>query len=74
MNESAQGLEARITELETRLAFQEQALHELSDALAQSRLQNERVTALLQRMLAELAQSRGGGGGDAADEPPPPHY
>lgn len=66
--------DARLTELETRMAFQEQTLQELSDALAASRIEGERVAALLQRVLAELAQSRGAGGADAAEEPPPPHY
>jgi SlyX protein len=66
--------EARITELETRLAFQEQALQELSDALATARLESERASALLRRVLAELAQTRGGVAEDPADEPPPPHY
>ncbi len=66
--------EARITELETRLAFQEQALQELSDALAATRLEAGRTADLLRRALAELAQGRGGVVGDPADEPPPPHY
>ena len=66
--------DARIDELETRLAFQEHALAELSDALAASRLENERTAALLRRVLAELAQARAGLVGDPADEPPPPHY
>jgi SlyX protein len=66
--------EARITELETRLAFQEQALQELSDALATTRLESERASALLRRVLAELAQTRGGVAEDPAEEPPPPHY
>lgn len=66
--------DARLTELETRMAFQEQTLQELSDALAASRIEGERVAALLRRVLAELAQSRGAGGADPAEEPPPPHY
>ena len=64
----------RITELETRLAFQEQALQELSDALAASRTESERTAALLRRVLAELAQARGPELANPADEPPPPHY
>ena len=67
-------LEIRITELETRLAFQEQALQELSDALAAARTEAEHSASLLRRVLSELAHGRGGGGGDPADEPPPPHY
>lgn len=67
-------LEARITELETRLAFQESALSEMSDALADARRETERSAELLRRVLLELAQSRSGVTGDPADEPPPPHY
>lgn len=67
-------LEARITELETRLAFQESALSELSDALAEARIESGRSAELLRRVLLELAQSRSGVTGDPAQEPPPPHY
>ena len=66
--------DARITELETRLAFQEKAVLELSDALAAARTESERSAQLLQRVLLELSQTRGGEAGDPADEPPPPHY
>jgi SlyX protein len=67
-------LEARVVELETRLAFQEQALAELSDALAEARLELSRNELLLRRALEELRASRPGLTGDPADEPPPPHY
>jgi len=68
------GLEARVVELETRLAFQEHAVSELSDALAEARLELSRNEALLRRALDELRASRPGVTGDPADEPPPPHY
>jgi len=68
------GLEARVVELETRLAFQEQAMAELSDALAEARLELTRNDALLRRALDELRASRPALTGDPADEPPPPHY
>ena len=70
----ATDMETRITELETRLAFQEQALQELSDALAAARSEAEHSASMLRRVMSELAHGRGGGGGDPADEPPPPHY
>ena len=70
----ADGLEARVVELETRLAFQEHAMAGLSDALAEARLELARNEALLRRALDELRASRPGVAGDAADEPPPPHY
>ncbi|WP_132999883.1 SlyX family protein [Luteimonas arsenica] len=68
------GLEARVDELETRLAFQEQALAELSDALADARMELSRNDVLLRRALEELRANRPGITGDPADEPPPPHY
>jgi len=67
-------LESRVVELETRLAFQEQAMAELSDALAALREESARNAVLLQRALEELKQARGGFYADPADEPPPPHY
>jgi SlyX protein len=72
--DSLRALEARITELESRVAFQEQALADMSDALAQSRLEASRNADLLRRVLDELAQPRAAPYADAADEPPPPHY
>jgi len=72
-------LEQRITELETRLAFQEHALAQLSDALAAARSDEARSALLLHRALDELRQLRLAMSsapvtGDPASEPPPPHY
>lgn len=67
-------LEHRLMELETRLAFQEHALAELSDALAASRTEAERNAGLLRRTLDDLKQARGDFFADPASEPPPPHY
>ena len=71
--------EARMVELETRLAFQEQAFQELSDALAAARDGDARNALMLHRALEELRQIRSAMAaspvtGDAASEPPPPHY
>lgn len=70
--------EARIVDLETRVAFQEHALGELSDALADLRMENARLMLAVQRALDELRQLRSGLAtdltGDPASEPPPPHY
>ncbi len=72
-------LERRLEELETRLAFQEHALSELSDALAAARAEETRTALLLNRTLDELRQLRLAMAtapvtGDPASEPPPPHY
>ena len=68
------GLDQRLVELETRLAFQEHALNELSEALADARRESARSEALLQAVLADLRGLRGALYSDPASEPPPPHY
>lgn len=73
------GTEGRLAELESRLAFQEHALTELSDALAASRDEEARNALLLHRVLEELRQLRlamatQSPSADPATEPPPPHY
>ena len=72
-------LEQRMVDLEMRIAFQEQALQELSDALAAARDGEARNALLLHRAVEELRQLRSAMAaspitGDAASEPPPPHY
>ncbi|MFY2765076.1 SlyX family protein [Arenimonas sp. MALMAid1274] len=67
-------LEARLAELETRQAFQEHTLTELSDALAEARAEITRNTLSLQRALTDLKQLRTLLYADPGAEPPPPHY
>ena len=72
-------LEQRMIDLEMRIAFQEQALQELCDALAAARDGEARNALLLHRAVEELRQLRSAMAaspitGDAASEPPPPHY
>lgn len=67
-------LEARVDELETRLAFQEHTLSELSDVLAELRGEAARSADLLRRVLEDLKLHRGDLMADPASEPPPPHY
>lgn len=69
----------RLIELETRVAFQEHSLGELSDALVAARAEETRNTLLLHRALEELRQLRTSLSSDPhssypANEPPPPHY
>ena len=67
-------LEARLVELEARLAFQEHAIAELSDALAASRAEAARNAEQLRLAMQDMKQSRGDFFADPASEPPPPHY
>lgn len=71
---SNDAVEQRLVDLETRLAFQEQALAELSDALAESRLEAARNADLLRRALDDLRQLRTLLYADPGQEPPPPHW
>lgn len=64
----------RLTELETRLAFQEQAMQELSEALAEARIEGQKNRELLSRVLEDLKQLRRALMADPSLEPPPPHY
>ncbi|MDQ3206224.1 MAG: SlyX family protein [Pseudomonadota bacterium] len=75
----SEALERRLVELETRMAFQEHSLGELSDALAAARDEEARNTLLLHRALDELRQLRtslstSSHSPDPGSEPPPPHY
>ena len=74
-DDSAPALAARIAELETRIAFQEHAINELSDALAEARQESARTAEGLRRVLDDLRQLRTSlPAEDPGSEPPPPHY
>lgn len=63
----------RFTDLEMRFAFQEQALSEMSDALAASRKEAARNLELLERAIEDMKQLRSLLHSDPGNEPPP-HY
>ena len=66
-------LQQRLVELETRVAFQEHALQELSDVATRQQAEIERLKSLLQQTQDRL---RGVAPpvADASEETPPPHY
>jgi SlyX protein len=68
-------LEQRVTELETRQAFQDDTLQALNDVVAAQQRQIdllEMQLAALARRQQELSESLGSDAGE--DEAPPPHY
>src|SRR5690606_33600889 len=67
-------LEQRLVDLESRLAFQEVALAEMSDALAAARDESARNAEMLRRALDDLRQLRTLLYADPTQEPPPPHW
>ena len=69
-----QDIEARMDELETRLAFQDDLIGTLSDQVARQELDLRKLweaKQLLKKQLSELSPSNIR---SEADEAPPPHY
>lgn len=66
-------LDARVTELETRLAFQDDTLQTLNDVLV---IQQRQIDMLEMKLnaLAKRQQELGESIGNSDDEAPPPHY
>ena len=64
----------RLVDLETRIAFIERSLVEMSDALADARRESARDRARFERALSDLGELRGMMHVDPQEEPPPPHY
>jgi SlyX protein len=67
-------MQDRLAELETRVAFQEQTIHELNDVVTRQQGEIDRLSQgydTLKRQLLELVPSLVV---DPAEEPPPPHY
>jgi SlyX protein len=57
-----------------RVSFQEQALAELSEALADARIEGSRNADLTRLLLEDLGKVRNALYSDSGEEPPPPHY
>ena len=67
-------MEDRFVELETRLAFQEDAIHHLNETVAAQQRQIDSLTAIVEALRQRMAQfSTSPLHGNEA-EPPPPHY
>ncbi len=64
----------RITDLEARLAFQEDALDKMSEVMAKQSLEMDRMNVLLRHLHSQVKMI----GQDAISSPdadvPPPHY
>ncbi|MEM6710553.1 MAG: SlyX family protein [Pseudomonadota bacterium] len=67
----SQDVEDRLTDLETKLSFQEQLVSDLNDVITQQ----SKALAELERKVALLPRAPSDAGdGDPREEPPPPHY
>lgn len=67
-------VEDRVTELETRLAFQDDTIHELNEVLVEQQRQLTLMAAQLGQLIERYREIAGGQYGEGSDEAPPPHY
>ena len=67
-------LVARVDELETRLAFQDDTIQALNDALAAQQFELDRLRRSLELVAKRQADLAAQIPGDAVEETPPPHY
>lgn len=66
-------VESRIADLETRVAFQDDAIQTLSDVLVEQQRLVDRLHLQLQALAKRQDELQGTMGGEQ-DEAPPPHY
>ncbi len=67
-------VELRLMELETRVAFQDDALMTMSDEIARQQRDIERLQLQLQALARRQEDLAGQVGEPLGDEPLPPHY
>lgn len=67
-------METRIIELETKVAYQEHIIQELSDVLTSQQKQIDKQQLDIRRILANLKESSPSQIARPEDESPPPHY
>ena len=67
-------MDARITELEVKLAFQDDLLEALNQTVAQQQQQIDLLQAQMRQLYQQMKTLQPSGLADEADEPPPPHY
>lgn len=69
-----QMLENRIAELETKVAFQEQLLDELNQALVQQQFDMDKIQLQLRYLANKLKDFQPSNIASQSEETPPPHY
>lgn len=67
-------LESRVTDLETRLAFQDDTIQALNDVLVEQQRLVERLQLQLVVLAKRQEEMQGSLGAADEDEAPPPHY
>lgn len=74
MNTLIEKLESKIDDLEYKVAYQEQTIDALNDALTQQQLQLSKIQEQMRFMVGKLKSMTSSNLADASEETPPPHY
>ena len=64
----------RVVELETRVAFQEQSIGDLSDVILRQQSDIDQAVEMIQGLAGRMTTVEEFRGEGAVPEPPPPHY
>lgn len=67
-------LENRINDLECKIAFQEQTIEELNDALTQQQLLISKMQDQMKYVVGKVKNMDSSNLADPSEETPPPHY
>lgn len=73
-NDRSQALAARLDELETRLAFQDDLINTLSEQLARQELDIRELWEAKKQLNTQLKEVSSSNIRSEAEETPPPHY
>lgn len=71
---SKQDMQNKIEDLECKLAFQEQAIDELNDALSQQQILITKMQQQMTYVAKKVKNIDTSNLADASEETPPPHY
>ncbi|WP_428775749.1 SlyX family protein [Vibrio sp.] len=73
-DQTVQQLEQRVNDLECQLAFQDQTIEELNQALSQQQLLISKMQDQMKYVVGKVKNIDGSNLADPSEETPPPHY
>jgi SlyX protein len=74
MSTDSQQLQSRIDDLEYKVAFQEETIDTLNNALSEQQLQLSKMQEQMQFIVGKLRSMSSSNMADESEETPPPHY
>ena len=67
-------IEEQLIDLQTQVAFQDDTIQTLNDALSSQQIEIEKLTRMVKIINGQLKQFAPDQASSPSDEPPPPHY